>query len=83
MAKRTFLDEGEKKAPSLHRPAEAAWSFRFVLPYRWDITVGIISLFLSSATLLSFPFFCRQTSRWWHRQNEFHFYHDHPKSGLP
>ncbi len=34
--------------------------FRFVWPYRWLFTIGLISLVLSSATLLSFPYFAGQ-----------------------
>lgn len=29
--------------------------YKFIIPYRWQFTVGIISLVLSSVTLLSFP----------------------------
>jgi ABC-type multidrug transport system fused ATPase/permease subunit len=34
--------------------------FRFVWPYRWLFILGLISLVLSSATLLSFPYFAGQ-----------------------
>jgi ABC-type multidrug transport system fused ATPase/permease subunit len=57
MAKRTFLDEGEKRRITASNLRNLLGVFRFVLPYRWVFLVGIISLFLSSATLLSFPFF--------------------------
>ena len=57
MAKRTFLDEGEKRRITASNLRKLLGVFRFVLPYRWIFLVGIISLFLSSATLLSFPFF--------------------------
>src|SRR5260221_7154757 len=57
MAKRTFLDEGEKRRITASNLRKLLGVFRFVLPYRWVFLVGIISLFLSSATLLSFPFF--------------------------
>jgi len=57
MAKRTFLDEGEKRRITASNLRKLLGVFRFVLPYRWIFLLGIISLFLSSATLLSFPFF--------------------------
>lgn len=57
MAKRTFLDEGEKRRITASNLRKLLGVFRFVLPYRWVFLLGIISLFLSSATLLSFPFF--------------------------
>ncbi len=57
MAKRTFLDEGEKRRITASNLRKLLGVFRFVLPYRWVFLLGIVSLFLSSATLLSFPFF--------------------------
>ena len=57
MAKRTFLDEGEKKQISVSNLRKLLGVFRFVLPYRWVFILGLISLAFSSATLLSFPFF--------------------------
>jgi ABC-type multidrug transport system fused ATPase/permease subunit len=57
MAKRTFLDEGEKRRITASSLQKLLGIFRFILPYRWIFLLGIISLFLSSATLLSFPFF--------------------------
>ena len=56
-AKRTFLDEGEKKQISVSNLRKLLGVFRFVLPYRWVFILGLISLAFSSATLLSFPFF--------------------------
>ena len=57
MAKRTFLDEGEKKKINASNLRKLLGVFRFVLPYRWVFIFGLISLAFSSATLLSFPFF--------------------------
>jgi len=57
MAKRTFLDEGEKKPITKSNLLKLLGVFRFVLPYRWTFVLGLISLGLSSGTLLSFPFF--------------------------
>ncbi len=57
MAKRTFLDEGEKKPITKSNLRKLLGVFRFVLPYRWTFVLGLISLGLSSGTLLSFPFF--------------------------
>ncbi len=57
MAKRTFLDEGEKKKINASNLRKLLGVFRFVLPYRLVFIFGLISLAFSSATLLSFPFF--------------------------
>lgn len=57
MAKRTFLEEGEKKQITVSNLRKLLGVFRFVLPYRWIFFLGLVSLALSSATLLSFPFF--------------------------
>ena len=57
MAKRTFLDEGEKKPITKSNLRKLLGVFRFVLPYRWTFVLGLFSLGLSSGTLLSFPFF--------------------------
>lgn len=57
MAKKTFLDEGEKKPITKSNLRKLLGVFRFVLPYRWTFVLGLFSLGLSSGTLLSFPFF--------------------------
>lgn len=57
MAKRTFLDEGEKKPITKSNLRKLLGVFRFVLPYRWIFVLGLFSLGLSSGTLLSFPYF--------------------------
>ena len=57
MAKRTFIEEGEKKPITVSNLRKLLGVFRFVLPYRWIFLLGLISLAFSSATLLSFPFF--------------------------
>ncbi len=57
MAKRTFPEEGEKKKITASSLKKLLGIFRFVLPYKWIFIIGLFSLGLSSATLLSFPFF--------------------------
>src|SRR5258708_6194742 len=57
MAKRTFLDEGDKRKITASNLRKLLGVFRFVLPYRWVFILGLISLGFSSATMLSFPFF--------------------------
>ncbi len=56
MAKRSFLDEGEKKAVNISNLRKLLGIFQFVLPYRGTFLIGLVALALSSATVLSFPF---------------------------
>src|SRR4051812_36333303 len=57
MAKRgSVLEEGEKKPLTKSNLLKLVGIFRFTLPYRGTFVFGIISLALSSATLLSFPY---------------------------
>lgn len=56
MAKRTFLEEGEKKALNASNLRKLAGIFRFVWPYRKTFFLGFVALGLSSVTVLSFPF---------------------------
>jgi hypothetical protein len=56
MAKRgTVLEEGEKKPLNKSNLLKLLGIFRFTLPYRGTFALGLVSLALSSATLLSFP----------------------------
>jgi ABC-type multidrug transport system fused ATPase/permease subunit len=57
MAKRTFLEEGEKKKLNKEGIRKLLGIFRFVIPYRKTFILGLVSLALSSGTLLSFPYF--------------------------
>jgi ATP-binding cassette subfamily B protein len=59
MGKRTKepLREEDKRALNRSNMKNLMGVFRFVLPYKWPLVLGIISLILSSATLLSFPYF--------------------------
>ena len=57
MAKRTVLEEGEKRKLNKEGLRKLGGIFRFVLPYRWTFIFGLIALALSSGTLLSFPYF--------------------------
>ena len=56
MAKRSFLEEGEKKPFTRSNLRKLLGIFRFVLPYKNIFSVGLVALALSSATVLSFPF---------------------------
>jgi ABC-type multidrug transport system fused ATPase/permease subunit len=56
MAKRSTLDEGEKRPLNKSGIEKLIGVFRFVLPYRWTFMVGLVALGLSSGTLLSFPY---------------------------
>ncbi|HRI80116.1 MAG TPA: ABC transporter transmembrane domain-containing protein, partial [Cyclobacteriaceae bacterium] len=56
MAKRTFLEEGEKKALTGSNLRKLLGIFRFVLPYKLTFGIGLLALALSSATTLAFPF---------------------------
>lgn len=47
----------EKRSLSASNLKHLLGIFRFVLPYKWPFLLGISSLFLSSLTLLSFPYF--------------------------
>lgn len=57
MAKRTSLEEGEKRKLNKEGIRKLLGIFRFVLPYRKTFILGLVALGLSSGTLLSFPFF--------------------------
>ena len=57
MAKRTVLEEGDKRKINASSLKKIAGIFRFMMPYRWTFMWGLISLGLSSGTLLSFPYF--------------------------
>ena len=57
MAKRSVLEEGEKRAVNASSIKKMAGIFRFMMPYRLTFFWGLISLGLSSGTLLSFPYF--------------------------
>ncbi len=56
MARRSFLEEGEKKPITSSNIRKLLGIFRFVLPYKGIFSFGMIALALSSATTLSFPF---------------------------
>ena len=56
MAKRSLLDEGEKKAINASNLRKLLGIFRFVLPYKNIFFIGLLALALSSATVLSFPY---------------------------
>ena len=56
MAKRSFLDEGEKKPITASNLRKLLGIFRFVLPYKNIFSLGLLALALSSATVLSFPY---------------------------
>lgn len=57
MAKRTVLEEGEKRPLNKSGLRKLIGVFRFVLPHRWMFVLGLIALGLSSGTLLAFPYF--------------------------
>ncbi len=57
MARHNKLEEGEKRLLNKSGIEKLLGIFRFVLPYKWTFTVGLIALGLSSGTLLSFPYF--------------------------
>ncbi len=57
MAKRTVLEEGEKRKLNKEGIKKLLGIFRFVIPYRKTFILGLLSLALSSGTLLSFPYF--------------------------
>lgn len=57
MAKRSFLEEGEKKPLSKQSMRKLLGIFRYVLPYKGRFLIGLLALALSSGTLLSFPYF--------------------------
>jgi ATP-binding cassette subfamily B protein len=56
VAKRTFLDEGEKRPVTASNLRKLLGVFQFVIPYKWTFIAGLASLSLSSATVLAFPF---------------------------
>jgi ATP-binding cassette subfamily B protein len=56
VARKPFLEEGEKKPITASNLSKLLGIFRFVLPYRWTFAGGLLALALSSATTLSFPF---------------------------
>ena len=57
MARHNKMEEGEKRPLNKSGIEKLLGIFRFVLPYKWTFTVGLIALGLSSGTLLSFPYF--------------------------
>lgn len=57
MAKRKFLEEGEKRPVNKEGFKRLAGIFKFMLPYRWTFAFGLVALGLSSGILLSFPYF--------------------------
>lgn len=57
MAKRTGLEEGEKRKLNKEGVRKLLGIFQFVVPYRKTFILGLVALGLSSGTLLSFPFF--------------------------
>jgi ATP-binding cassette subfamily B protein len=56
VARRSFLDEGEKKPVTASNLRKLLGVFQFVIPYKWTFIAGLISLTLSSTTVLAFPF---------------------------
>ncbi|MCK6617365.1 MAG: ATP-binding cassette domain-containing protein [Cyclobacteriaceae bacterium] len=58
--KRQPLSKEDKRAINPSNLKKLFGIFRFVWPYRWLFILGLISLVLSSATLLSFPYFAGQ-----------------------
>lgn len=60
MAKRQFLDEGEKRKLNKEGIQKLWGIFKFVLPYRWTFVFGLVALGLSSGTILSFPYLAGQ-----------------------
>ncbi len=57
MAKRSVLNDGEKRPLNKSGVQKLLGIFRFVLPYRWTFILGLVALALSSGTLLAFPYF--------------------------
>ncbi len=57
MAKRTVLEEGEKRPLNKSGMRKLIGIFRFVLPHRGMFILGLVALGLSSGTLLAFPYF--------------------------
>ncbi|MFM7430721.1 MAG: ABC transporter ATP-binding protein [Flammeovirgaceae bacterium] len=60
MAKRNFLEEGEKRPVNKEGFKRLAGIFKFMLPYLWTFAFGLVALGLSSGILLSFPYFAGQ-----------------------
>ncbi len=56
MARRSFLEEGEKKPITKSNLRKLLGVFRYVLPYKGIFGSGLLALALSSGTTLSFPF---------------------------
>lgn len=59
MAKRNGgepLRAEEKRAMNKQNLSRLLGVFRFVLPYKWSFITGLVSLMLSTATLLAFPY---------------------------
>ncbi len=56
MARRSFVEESEKKPINASNMRKLLGVFRFVLPYKLPFTIGMVALALSSATVLAFPF---------------------------
>ena len=57
MAKRSVLEEGEKRPLNKSGLKKLLGVFRFVLPHKWMFILGLVALALSSGTLLAFPYF--------------------------
>jgi ATP-binding cassette, subfamily B, bacterial len=57
MAKRSVLEEGEKRPLNKSGLKKLLGVFRFVLPHKWTFILGLVALALSSGTLLAFPYF--------------------------
>ncbi len=57
MAKRSVLEESEKRAINASSLKKIGGIFRYMMPYRMTFIWGLVSLVLSSGTLLSFPYF--------------------------
>ncbi|MFN3839231.1 MAG: ABC transporter ATP-binding protein [Cyclobacteriaceae bacterium] len=58
--KREPLSKEDKRSLNASNLKKLFGIFRFVWPYRWLFILGLTSLVLSSATLLSFPYFAGQ-----------------------
>jgi len=56
VARRTFLEEGEKKPITGSNLRKLLGIFQFVLPYKITFVIGLLALALSSTTTLAFPF---------------------------
>ena len=55
--KREALSPEEKRSLNKVNIRKILGVFRFILPYKWIFSLGLVALALSSITLLSFPYF--------------------------